>query len=1254
MRTHHVRYVAERDEHGEIVGALSIGRDITEHKQAEALLVQREREFRSLAENLPDAIFRYDHAGRRIYVNPVVERLAGQPCKALVGKLPTEAALNPAIDSAKAQRYVMEVLETGERRVFETAFVAADGRQAFFHLVIVPEFAADGSVGGALGIGHDISPLKQMEDTLRERQAFLDSLLEAIPAPVFYQDRQGRYLGFNRAFGEFFGVSEEYLVGRSVFDICPRDIAEAYHAKDEELFAQGGVQRYESRVKSTQSELRDVVFHKATFAGTGNEAGGLIGVVLDISEHKRLEEALGLREQEFRSLAESSPDSIIRYDQKGHIRYLNSKLEHNLGRTLAELEGLQPCEAWPDGRFAEIEGAMWRAIREGEVTTVVLRAAINTPESRYQQIRVVPERDAAGRIVGALAFGSDVTEIFSLQAAIAAREQEFHSLAESYPDNIIRVDREHRIRYLNRAMARSMKLDDAGELLGKRHDEAFSDLRFQPIHEAEERAMTSGEEQVVELSVPLDDGSHAHHLLSVVPELDTAGKVIGAITVGRDITERKRMEEELRRTAAFQKQLLDGLRDVGIWQLVIEGGKIIYHNDTHLGAVLGYTAEDLDASPDFLDLVHPDDKPRVIERYRQHLAGDAAPGSFELGVLAKDGSRREFLIYSCVISDSNPPRALTLSMDITERKRMEDEVRLREQQFRALVENSPDTIARYDHNCRCIYANPALMASFAQWPNDLLGAMPSRFIGGESGLRYEEKIREILTNGVAADFELAWRQSGEVVHTLVRIAPEHGRDGKVLGVLAVGRDITELAEQREKIHNLAFFDFVTGLANRALFHDRLYHAIADARWHDTLLGVILLDLDRFKTVNDTLGHDVGDALLREAAARLSGCVRDYDTVARLGGDEFAILLPEIRDAQSLSTVADKILNELGKPFLLGGKEVFIGASIGIATYPSDCEDADGLLKFADLAMYAAKSAGGNGFRYYSAGLTVRAHERMKIETELRYALERGEFELYFQPKVRLADGCMTGSEALLRWNSPKFGMVTPDRFIGIAEDTGMIVGIGAWVLREACHAASAWNAAGGLPHKVAVNLSPRQFGDGGLERNVTQALKETGCRAEWIELEITESLLLNTTEEVRRMLETLRAGGFSIAIDDFGTGYSSLSYLTNLPIDVLKIDRSFVKDMLTNPDKAELVKAIIAMAGALRMNLVAEGVETEEQAQLLLKHGCAVGQGYLYGKPMPKCEVENYSPSETDHLRTEQHTIAESRARQPTATTRLT
>ncbi len=681
----------------------------------------------------------------------------------------------------------------------------------------------------------------------------------------------------------------------------------------------------------------------------------------------------------------------------------------------------------------------------------------------------------------------------------------------------------------------------------------------------------------------------------------------------------KRSEHEMAETRSRLKGVLHAIPDL-IWLKDVEGAYQLCNPafERFFGAseaeILGKTDHDFVAA-DLADFFRRKDM--------EAIEAGAMRVNEEWVTYADDGRRGllETRKVPVLNAEGQVTGVLGVARDITERRRMETALAHREHEYRTLVENTADTVARYGPDMRRLYVNPAFARLVEGGAQALLGKTPSEIPGGANARIYEEKLADVLRQGSDAEFELQWRdQSGRELCSLIHLTPEFGNNGAVQSVLAVGRDISELNVFRKKIHQMAFYDTVTALPNRALFHDRLRQMIVDASWHRQLAGVMLLDLDRFKAVNDTLGHAVGDELLRETGQRLSACLRTYDTVARLGGDEFAMLLPDVRNAQDLGGIADKMRSVFGAPFVLHGKEVFISCSIGIALYPNDSTEADDLLKYADSAMYLAKRTGRNNFRYYSRDLTESANERLMLESDLRRASKRGELELYYQPKVSLADGGLMGSEALIRWKHPQRGLIAPDTFIPVAEDSGLIIDIGVWVLLEACRTACEFNGPGKPLHKVAVNLSARQFMSNDLVATVRDVLKQTGCQPRWIELEITESLLLEEGGEVLEILQTLRALGITIAIDDFGTGYSALSYLARFPINTLKIDRSFVHSIETDSFRAELVKAILSIAHCLGQQVVAEGVETLAQVAYLQAHGCHIGQGYWFSKPVPKPE----------------------------------
>ncbi len=449
------------------------------------------------------------------------------------------------------------------------------------------------------------------------------------------------------------------------------------------------------------------------------------------------------------------------------------------------------------------------------------------------------------------------------------------------------------------------------------------------------------------------------------------------------------------------------------------------------------------------------------------------------------------------------------------------------------------------------------------------------------------------------------------------------KDGQLLSAISVALGLSmENLRQKETILHLAYHDALTDLPNRTLFEDRLTVALAQAHRRNQMLPVMFLDLDRFKQVNDMAGHAMGDKLLRSVAERLAGLVREGDTVARVGGDEFTLLSPEVAGVEDTVEIAERVLKVFQQPWALDGHEFHVTTSVGIAMYPNDGEDAESLLRNADTAMYRAKEQGRNNYQLYTPAMNARIAERLAVENSLRHGLVSGEFAVHYQPQVNIDTGQIVGAEALVRWQHPERGLVLPAEFIPVAEETGLIVPLGEWVLRTACAQNRAWQEAGLPPLRVAVNLSARQFQQRDLKSMVAQVLGETGLDPHCLQLEITEGVAMQDAEFTITMLRELRGMGIQIAIDDFGTGHSSLSYLRRLPIDVVKIDRSFVCDLTTDPNDAAIASTIVAMAHNLKLRVIAEGVETEEQLTFLKEQQCDEFQGYLFSKPVPAEKLE--------------------------------
>lgn len=687
----------------------------------------------------------------------------------------------------------------------------------------------------------------------------------------------------------------------------------------------------------------------------------------------------------------------------------------------------------------------------------------------------------------------------------------------------------------------------------------------------------------------------------------------GRVLVGVDITQQKQVEAELRKLSQVVEQ-----SPVSVMLTGLDG--VIEYVNPMFERMTGYTsAEVLGRTPRTLKVGRTEQA--VYQALWESPGGDDTwQGEFQNR--RADGTTywESALISPLRDAVGEVSHYVALKQDITGRKQNEEQLRLAATVF----EKSREGLLVTSAENRIKLVNPAFCTITGYCADEVIGKTPSLLSSGRQSTEFYQQMWAAL-NGEGHWEGEVWnrRKSGEIYAEWLSVTAIRDHQGRAEEYVAVFSDITRRLQAEERIRYQANYDALTQLPNRSLLLDRLGTAVAEARRRHNSFAVLFADLDRFKPVNDSLGHQAGDELLRQVAGRLSELVRGNDTVARLSGDEFVLILNGMSDRDGAAGMAERVNRALAQPFELDGQQVFIGSSVGISVYPQDAEDTTTLLRNADMAMYRAKQAGRGTYRFFTEEMDAYITERLALDRDMRLGLGRGQFLLHYQPIIDPRSRCMLGAEALVRWQHPERGLLGPDSFVPLAEETGTIVGLGAWVLRTACAQGAAWQQAGVLDFSLSVNLSSRQIRGGLSGSEVAEILQETGFPADRLTLEITETLLLEENQEVIDWLQSVSALGVTLALDDFGTGYSSLGYLRRFPIDVLKIDRVFVSGQDEGQD-LPLAEAILAMARSLNMRVVAEGVEDEQQLRFLSERGCDAVQGYLFSQPVSAGELLQY------------------------------
>ncbi|TAN70749.1 MAG: EAL domain-containing protein [Methylobacter sp.] len=977
---------------------------------------------------------------------------------------------------------------------------------------------------------------RQSEQAVAESRQFLSRVIDTMADPVFVKDRKHRWILLNQAFCEFVGHPMEFLLGKSDFDLFPDSQASSHWAVDEAVFISGEEQVNEEELTGHDGIIHTIVTKKTCYSDDiGRQF--LVGIILDISERKQMETELRQREQEFRVLVENSPDPIFRYDREGRRIYANPAVERLVGRPADELMNRMPSDR---SVLSATEGEkLVQAIRQVLETGLTAESEVEFVNSdgqlNYFHNRYAPEFGALGEVVGVISIARDITERKLAENLLYQRERELRTLVENLPTMVVRYDRNFRRTYVN-----PVYLQITGRAESEIFDNHLSESWRATNISADSYAailaevMSNGIKTEVSLEWTDGDGRLVSHAMKIVPEYDVDGHINSVLALGFDLSDRR------------QQQILEANR-----QRVFE------------------------------KMAHGDNLHGILEQVALYV--ESSRSGRRCGILLLDEDKKHLQIVAAPSFPKTHRATFSPQMLDEETGRCHGWVASALRGERVIVKNMAK------HPCQ---------------------SLCRRFIR-ESG-------------AVACWSEPILSSSNQLLGVVTLYINQVGEPNDAdLALLLQAGHLSSIAIERKRIeqqmYRQASYDQLTGLPNRRLFGNRLREEIAKAERGVYSLAVLFIDLDRFKEVNDTLGHENGDELLVEAASRIRSCVRESDTVARLGGDEFVVILPKVDESVPQDRVAQAIVDIMALPFQLGEHNAYVSASIGIAGYPQDADNAEVLIGCADQAMYVAKDMGCNCFSFFTHGMLEQARQRLELAGDLRVALQAGQLEVYYQPIVDIVSGVADKAEALLRWHHPELGMVPPDRFIPLAEETDLIQEIGAWVFREAAGTAKRWNEMSvrdGI-RRISVNMSPRQFTKDSGVQAVIDYLQAADINPSCLVVEITEGLLLDDCSAITEKLELLRAAGIQLSLDDFGTGYSAMAYLKKFNIDYLKIDRSFVRDLETDPGDRAIAEAIVVMAHRLGLKVIAEGVETEGQRALLMAVGCEYVQGYLYAKPMP-------------------------------------
>lgn len=1057
------------------------------------------------------------------------------------------------------------------------------------------------------------APLKT-KPRRKETTGFYKDILDDIGVGTYIAQNK-KFVYINPLFEKISGYNKTFLIGKNTADfVFPEDKDRIRRMAINNLKVLSA-EPYEYRFIKKNGEIIWVMEKVSSVKYDGKRA--VLGSFMDVTERKSAEEKVRHSEDMYRSILENINDGYFEADLSGRFTYVNAPLCEIHGYSEKELIGMD------NRQYADIETtkrvfASFNEIYKTGKRGSIFDYEITRKDGGKRQIEVSASliKDLSGKPVGFWGITRDVTQRKKKEEELRDSEARYRSIIESIVDAYFEIDLTGKFTFVNDVVCQHLGYSRE-ELMTMSNLSVQSPKDAKKSYQAFRKVYETGQQvKALEYRARRKDGSIGIYELSISLMKNGGDKPVGFRGISRDITDRKKMEEALKLSEERYRTILEEMND-GYFEVDL-AGKYIFVTETN-ARLIKYSAEELIGKDSSAYMVK-EDVPIVTKAFTKIYKTGKPERNIVYRAIHKDGfiGIADLTGFPLKNNKGEIIGFRGIARDITERKQMEEQIRQSEERYRTIIEQMEDGYFETDLKGNFTFVNEAECRNLGYSHEELIGMRRRQYTDEKNATVLFHLFNGVYKTGNpvrAHDLEII-RKDGTKSFNEISVGLIRNEKGEPVGFRGIARDVSERKRQEEKIQYMATHDALTGLPNRLMFSQLLNHSLESAKRYKRKLAVFFIDLDRFKIINDTLGHDAGDQLLQEIAARFRQTLRAMDVVARLGGDEFVVMIEEIDNLGQVETVARKLLAAAMKPVSIMSEECRVTASIGISVHPKDGEDEQSLMKNADIAMYFAKEEGKNNFQFYSKDIKSQSFERLSIETNLRFALERNELSLAYQAKLDFKTGAINGVEALLRWNSPYLGEVTPTQFIPVAEETGLIVPIGRWVMKTACEQNVAWQEQGLPPVCIAVNLSLRQLVDDALIYDINKALKDSGMAAHLLELEITESMVMHNPGRMIGVLARIKELDVRLAIDDFGTGYSSLAQIKHFPVDTLKVDRSFIRNIPDNKEDKAIAEAIIAMGKTLSLTVVAEGVETEEQMQYLHSHSCDEMQGFYFSKPV--------------------------------------